>query len=237
MTEQRHPREGLALISTQWASITDPMRFVLRYAPAIRGYLHHLLPQPADVDEVLQEIMVNVVERGFEPARIQRGRFRDYLIATVRYSALRNLRRKKARQLSDEQAEGLQAPEATSRQDDEWLAGWRQCLLDLAWAELESKQRRSPGNRYYTTLKLATDHPEATSTELAAMVEKKPPLTATAFRKQLSRARTAFARAVIDEIQKTLEKPTQEAVFEELADVKLLEYVRPYLKGLSGFSG
>jgi RNA polymerase sigma factor (sigma-70 family) len=231
MMERKQPREGLALISTQWPSITDPMKFVLRYAPAIRGYLHHLLPQAADVDEVLQEIMLNVVERGFEPARISRGRFRDYLIATVRYSALRNLRRKKTRQLSDEQAEGLQAPEAVSREDDDWLAGWRQCLLDWAWAALESKQRQSPGNRYYTILKLATDHPEATSKQLAARVGAKSPLAAAAFRKQLSRARTAFARALVDEVERTLEKPTQGAVFEELADVGLLEYVRPYLNG------
>jgi hypothetical protein len=230
MTERKHPREGLALISTQWPSITDPMKFVLRYAPAIRVYLHHLLPQAADVDEVLQEIMLNVVERGFEPARIQRGRFRDYLIATVRYSALRNLRRKKARQLSDEQAAALQAPEVVAREDAQWVADWRQCLLDWAWAALEGKQRQSPGNRYYTILKLATEHPEATSTSLAARVQAVPRLSTVAFRKQLSRARTAFARALVDEVERTLENPTPAAVQDELADMGLLEYVRPYLK-------
>ena len=230
MTDLQQPPESLALISTHWPLITDPMKFVLRYAPAIRGYLQVLLPQPADVDEVIQEILLGVLERGFTPDRVRRGRFRDYLIATVRYSAWRNLRRKKARQLSAEQAAGLQAPEQAAREEAEWLADWRQCLLDWAWATLECKQRQSPGNWHYTALKLTTDHPNADSKLLAAQVAADPPLSAVAFRKQLSRARAAFARALVGEVERTLEKPTPEAVVEELAEVGLLEYVRPYLK-------
>jgi hypothetical protein len=210
--------------------ITDPTKFVLRYATAIRGYLQALLPQSADVDEVAQEIVLGVLERGFTPARVRRGRFRDYLIATVRYSAWRHLRRKKARLLSDEQAAGLPAPEAAARAEASHLADWRQCLLDWAWATLESRQRRSPGNWYYTVLKLTAEHPDADSTQLAAQVPADPPLSAGAFRKQLSRARMAFARALVDEVERTLEDPTPEAVMEELADLGLLEWMRPYLK-------
>jgi DNA-directed RNA polymerase specialized sigma24 family protein len=222
----RQVGEGLALISTHWPQISDPVKFVLRYAPAIRGYLHVLLPQPADVDEVLQEILLGVLERGFTPDRVRRGRFRDYLIATVRYSAWRSLRRRKARPLSAEQVEGLRAPELAAA----WFADWRQCLLDWAWATLESKQRQSRGNWHYTVLKLTTDLPDADSKTLAAQVPADPPLSPAAFRKQLSRARAAFARALVDEIERTIERPTPEAVMEELAEVGLLEYVRPYLK-------
>jgi DNA-directed RNA polymerase specialized sigma24 family protein len=163
VADLRQPREGLALISTHWPLVTDPMKFVLRYAPAIRGYLEALLPSPADVDEVLQDFLLNVVQRGFTPERVRRGRFRDYLIATVRYRAWRCLRRKKPRPLSAEQAEQLQAPEEAPPDDAEWLAGWRQCLLDRAWETLEGKQRQSPGNWHYTALKLTTDHPDADS--------------------------------------------------------------------------
>lgn len=229
MADRKKPRKGLALISTHWPSITDPMQFVLRYAPAIRGYLHILLPQPADVDEVLQEILLGVLERGFTPNRVRRGRFRDYLIATVRYSAWRHRRRKKAQPLTDEQADGLKAPPASKQEDAEWLADWRQCLLDWAWAKLEVKQRQSPGNWHYSILKLTRDYPKAHSKILAAQVPASPPLSAAAFRKQLSRARAAFARALVAEVERTLENPTPEAVLEELAEVELLEYVRPYL--------
>lgn len=221
--------KGLAYISTHWPSITDPMTFVLRYAPAIRSYLQILLPQPADVDEVLQEILLNVLERGFTPDRVQRGRFRDYLIATVRYSAWRNRRRKRALQLSAEQANRLLSPKDAASDDAQWLADWRQCLLDWAWTTLELKQRRSRGNWHYTVLKLTTDYPDADSKVLAARVRAKPPLSPAAFRKQLSRARAAFAQALVEEVERTLEKPTPAAVLEELADVGLLEYVRPYL--------
>ena len=227
--DQRQPREGLALISTHWPLITEPSKFVLRYAPAIRGYLQILLPRSADVDEVLQDFLLSVVERGFTPDRIHRGRFRDYLIATVRYRAWRWLRRKQPRLLEAEQAERLQAPKEASPEDADWLTGWRQCLLDRAWQTLEFKQRLSPGNWHYTALKLKTDHPDADSRTLAALVAATPPLSATSFRKQLSRARAAFARALVDEIERTLENPTPETVMEELADVGLLEYVRPYL--------
>src|SRR5262249_27637687 len=103
VADPSQPRDSRSLISTHWAWVTDPMKFVLRYAPAIRGYLRVLLPPPADVDEVLQDFLLSVVERGFTPDRV-RGRFRDYLIATVRYRARRYLRRKKPRLLSAEQA-------------------------------------------------------------------------------------------------------------------------------------
>src|SRR4051812_50174451 len=105
------------------------MKFVLRYAPAIRGYLQALLPQPADVDEVLQEFLLSVLEHGFRPERVRRGRFRDYLIATVRYCAWRYLRRKKPRPLSAEQAEGLRAPAEAAPEDAEWLPDRRENLL------------------------------------------------------------------------------------------------------------
>src|SRR5947199_127989 len=81
---------------------------------------------------------------------------------------------------------------------------------------------QSPGNWHYTVLRLTTDHPNADSKLLAAQIAADPPLSAAAFRKQLSRARAAFARALVDEVERTLEKPTPEAVLEELAEVGLL---------------
>jgi hypothetical protein len=234
LTDVRQLPESLTLISTHWPLITDPVKFVLRYAPAIRKYLQVLLSQSADVDEVVQEILLNVLERGFTPDRVRRGRFRDYLIATVRYSAWRSRRRKKALELSAEHAETLQAPAEVSTVETEWLLDWRQCLLDWAWSTIEVRQRRSRCNWHYTILKLSTDHPDIGSKQLAARVPSAPPLSAVAFRKQLSRARAAFARALVDEVERTLQKPTPQTVMEELAELGLLAYVRPYLKSRDG---
>lgn len=227
MAELRQPDETLALISTHWPSITDPVKFVMRYSPAIRCYLQVLLPPSSDVDEVLQEFLVVVLERGFSPERVSRGRFRDYLIATVRYHAWRHVRRRRPRPLSDEEAGRLEAPAAMS--GTEWIAGWRQCLLERAWEAVELRERQSPGNWHYTVLKLTTDSPDADSKELAARMDVEPPMTPAAFRKQLSRARAAFARALVEEVGKTFDNPTPEAIVEELAEVGLLEFVRPYL--------
>ena len=44
-----------------------------------------------DADEVLQELLVWVTERGFAGADPARGRFRDYLRAAVRNAAFRHL--------------------------------------------------------------------------------------------------------------------------------------------------
>jgi hypothetical protein len=226
----RRPRADLAHISTHWPEVTNPMRFVLRYAPAIDGYLRALLPRSADVEEVLQDFLLAVVERGFTPDRVRRGRFRDYLIAAVRYHAWRWLRRKRPRPLQPAEADGLAAPAEALPEEAEWLPRWRRGLLDRAWEALEARQRRSPGNWHYTALKLTVDHPGAASADLAARVPADPPLTPPAFRKQLSRARAAFARILFEEVAQALEDPTPEAVLEELAEVGLLEYVRPYLQ-------
>jgi hypothetical protein len=233
VSDPKQSHVSLASISTHWPTISDPVKFVLRYSPAIRGYLRVLLPQPADIDEVLQEILLSVFEQGLSPDRVRRGRFRDYLIAAVRYRAWRYRGRKQPRSLDQEQAQELQAPPQFAAHDGEWgewLAGWRQCLLDRALDTLERNERQSPGNWHYTVLKLSTENPDATSKTLAPRVEADPPLTAAAFRKQLSRARIAFARALCEEVERTLDVPTPEAVLEELADIGLLAYVRPYLK-------
>ncbi len=101
--------------------------------------------------------------------------------------------------------------------------------MDRAWETLEFKQRHTPDNWHYTALKLTTDYPDADSKTLAARVGARPPLTAAAFRKQLSRAREAFARALVDDVEHTLEAPSPDKVLDDLAELGLLKYVRPYL--------
>jgi hypothetical protein len=231
MAKVKKATESLADITTEWSVINDTTSFVSRYAPAIHGYLQALLPASADVEEILQDFLVSVVEGGFKPANVRGGRFRDYLIAAVRYRAWRWLRRKRLQPLTPEFADGLMAAEQVESGQAEWLAGWRQCLLDRAWRKLEFKQQHTRGNWHFAVLKLKADHPQATSEDLAAKVGAKPPLSAPAFRKQLSRARAAFGLALIVEVERTLDNPMPEAVLEELAELGLLVYVRPYFDG------
>lgn len=50
-----------------------------------------------------------------------------------------------------------------------------------------------------------------------------------AFRKQVSRARRLFAELIVAETSRTLGDPTPLKVEEELIDIGVMKYVRPYL--------
>ena len=62
------PRE-LKLISTHSTALSTPSRFVIRYGAAVRMYLRALLPTQDDADEVEQEFLLQVVEKGLARMR------------------------------------------------------------------------------------------------------------------------------------------------------------------------
>ena len=116
-----------------------------RYHDAVTRYIHLKVRDKHLADEVLQEFWTKLLTGKLAGADRTKGRFRDYLIAMVRYHAWRYLRKKRPKPLSDEQAERLQAPEEPAPEDAEWLDGWRQCLLDRAWDALMRSQFPTPG--------------------------------------------------------------------------------------------
>lgn len=225
------PKSALDQISTRWGAIKDPVRFLMRYGPAIRKYLDALLKNVHDAEEVSQDFLVRVLEHGFASADPDRGRFRDYLKRAVRNAAFTRLRKRDTSVADEGVLATLAAEELLQAADEEFLADWRRCLLDRTWRALESHQRRSPGNLFYTALRLTVDHPEDDSEALAARASAfaGKPVRADAFRKQLSRARQTFARLLIAEVTQTLEQPTPEMLVEELVELGLMEYVRDYL--------
>jgi RNA polymerase sigma factor (sigma-70 family) len=225
----RPPAPGLDQISTRWRLITDPEQFVLRYAPAIHKYLEALLKNAHDAEEVAQDFLLRSLQKGFVPPAELRGRFRDYLKVAVRNTALNHLRRKKPSRAAGPLDQAADAePDAAER---EWLAEWQRCVLDRAWQALDSHQGRSPGNLFYTVLRLSADHPQDDSATLAARATALAgrPLRADAFRKQLSRARRLFAELLVKEVALTLETATPGQVEEELSELGLLPYVRDFL--------
>jgi RNA polymerase sigma-70 factor (ECF subfamily) len=216
----------LEQISTRWPSITDPARFVLRYAPAIRRYLGAVLRDPDAVDEVTQDFLVNALQRRFDAGAV-RGRFRHYLKAALRNAAATYWRR-----LPPASQAAAAEPAAEDPAGERvWLDDWRRCLLERAWDALEARQRAAPDSLCYAALRLTADHPDEDSAALAARAAALcgRPVRPDAFRKQLSRARRLFARLLAAEAARTLEDPTPALVEEELADLGLLVHVRPYL--------
>ena len=68
------PLAGLRLdrISTHMTTLQDAERFVMRYGKAIRGYVTAILRDPAEGEEVVQELILGL----FAAAGQRRGRAR-----------------------------------------------------------------------------------------------------------------------------------------------------------------
>jgi RNA polymerase sigma-70 factor (ECF subfamily) len=236
MAKRSRPDSGSAHaldeISTRWPLIHDPVQFVLRYAPAIRKYLEALLHNSHDAEEVAQDFLLKGILRGFVLTTQLRGRFRYYLKTAVRNAALTHLQRHKPdsaggvdpAHLADPRDEQIQA-------EEDWVAEWRRCVIARAMQALDYHQQQTPDNLFYTVVRLSLDYPDEDSTALAALASAAAgrSIQAPAFRKQLSRARRRFAELLVAEVTQTLEQPTPEQIEEELSEVGLLSYVRPYL--------
>ena len=227
------PRSMLEQISTCWPSLGDPVRFVMRYAPAIRRYVAAIVPNEHDAEEVTQDFLVKVLEQGFRPENVSRGRFRDYLRGAVRHVAIDHLRRRRPELPGGAMLDQLSQTDPARQADRAFTAEWRQCLLNRAWQALESQQRQSPGSVDHTVLKIHVDHPGLDSPGQAELLSRElgRAVRADAFRKQLSRARQSFAEHLVTELRKTLQSPTREAIDDELADLELRDYVAGYLAG------
>src|SRR5262245_12248777 len=176
--------ENLDLISTHWSALRDSNRFLIRYAQAVRSYLLALLGNADDADDVAHDFFVRVIERGFEHADPQRGRFRDYLKIAVRNAGLSHLRRKQGQPRTVDALPST-VPDPEGAADRAWLREWQACVLERAWRALERHQRASPDNRSHTVLRMQTDHPEDDSRALAdrVAVASGRPLSAEAYRK------------------------------------------------------
>src|SRR5262249_29220929 len=123
------PPSRLEQISTHWPLIGDPLRFVLRYAPAIRRYLGAIVRNDHDADAVAQASVAGWPQKGPAPPQLTRGRFRDYLRSAVRNAALTHLRRKRPEQVAPALLESLAAPAAEDEAERQWRDGWRGSLL------------------------------------------------------------------------------------------------------------
>lgn len=223
------PKSMLEQISTCWPMIHNPVQFVMRYARAIHKYGAAIVRDPHEAEEVAQNFLVKVLDQGFCPENVSRGRFRDYLKAAVRYVAIGHLRKRRPEQLSENDLASLaqESPEA----EQEWQQQWRDCLLERVWQGLETFQSHKQGNIYYLVLRQFTTQPEESSAAHAERLSQslRKPIRPDAFRQLLHRARRQFAILLIEEVRRTLQTPTAEAVELELIDLELMSYVRDFL--------
>jgi DNA-directed RNA polymerase specialized sigma24 family protein len=253
------PKLRLDQITTVWSLLTDPAKFIMRYAPAIQRYFQAMIPNRHDAEEAIQDFLVRVMQNGFVNADSQRGRFRDYLRTAVRHAALAQWRRRTSERGRGRGRDGYGGPgmgaeggeaspaaatvastasaamEGQDAMEREWVEEWRRCVLDRAWRALERYETRSSatgrGMLPHTTLRLVIEHPDEDSKALAARAASLTgqAMSADTFRQRLSRARRVFARLLVQEVAETLQRPTPGAVEDELIDLGLMPYVAQYL--------
>jgi len=234
------PLVGIRLdqISTHVATLQDAERFVVRYGNAVRGYLTAILRNSEDAEEVMQDILLNLLNRGgvdaVWPAASGAGRFRDYLKVIARNASLSFLR-KKGRHTNAELMPEIHADPSTtdSAADIAMTSEWQACLLKKVWRELEQHERKSPGNLCHTCLRVYTEFPDEESPDQARIASERAGrvLTPEAFRKQVSRARRLMAECILMEVARGVVPPTADAVEAELHALGLWDRVHEYLPG------
>ncbi len=204
-----------------------------RYQNLVRRYLAGALRQERNareaVDECFQEFGLRVLRGAFKGAAPERGRFRDYLW-TCLANLVNDYHRKRRRELEPLEDREPAAEEERPVSEQEFLAMWREELVARALRALEAHERQT-GQWLYAVLKLKMEHPQLRSEQLAERLAPAvgKPLTAEWARKRLFLARGKLAALLLDEVRQSLREPTDEQVYEELADLGLLEYCRSAL--------
>jgi RNA polymerase sigma factor (sigma-70 family) len=238
--------ERLSQIQTLWSVVhrahagdardvrTAQERLLSTYAGAIRRYLLAALRSEDAADEVLQEFSLRFVRGDFQNVDPERGRFRSFLKTCLYHLIVDHQRRQRRAGLAiadPEQLAAVPAPESDPETDAAFLRSWREDLLGRAWKQLKEDQR-STGKPYHSVLMARAEHPELSSTELAALLAERlqRDMTPNNLRVMLHRARELFAGFLLQAVMDSLPETRRELIEEELIELQLLDYCRAALE-------
>ena len=172
------------------------------------------------------------VRGDFHKASPEIGRFRTF-IRTVLYRQIADYYRKRKRQGNvqlDVQAFEPQADVDEDSQDEKFAQVWRDEMLKKAWDALYELETET-GKPWYSVLQLRVRNPELRSNDLAREMgeQLEKPISSANVRVLLHRAREKFSVLLIESISNSLESNSADAIEEELAELKLLEYCQASL--------
>jgi RNA polymerase sigma-70 factor (ECF subfamily) len=227
MVFQAHQQEGDRGVSAQ-------RQLLLRYYGAVFRYLVGIVRNPATAEELAQEFAVRFMRGDFKNADPQRGRFRDFLKTAVRHLAIDHFNaQKKERQKGPVPlpTDGFEPPAREDGDDSAFVQSWREELMAQAWEALHRFEEQS-GTPHYTVLRYKTEHPEARSAQMAAVLGPRlgKTFTEATMRQMLHRAREKFAALLLDEVIRSLQTAETDRVEQELVELRLLEYCKPALR-------
>jgi RNA polymerase sigma-70 factor (ECF subfamily) len=227
----------LSAITTNWeeviaargdASGSTRNQILIRYAACAYKYILQAARNADLADDLSQEFALRFVRGDYRHADPTKGRFRDYLRASLRNLVTDYYRKNKDLALSAAVAERLpdeQMVDQLADLDREFQQNWREHVLGLAWEALRQSDS-SRSNDYFTVLKFRSLHPDASSKEMADQlsVQLGQAVSPEWVRKKISRARQKFAELLASEVRHSLSDKSEEAIREELASLGLLKY-------------
>jgi RNA polymerase sigma factor (sigma-70 family) len=207
---------------------------VQRYCGAVYRYLLGALRDSHAADDLAQEFALRLVRGDFQRADPQRGRFRDFLKTALYHLIVDHHRRQSGRHRS--LVPGMPEPSVEPSENDvdqEFLARWREELLNQTWEALARAEQQT-GQPFYTLLRYRAEHPRARSAEMAALFQQQlqRPFTPESVRQILHRARERFADLLLEEVAHSLETSAIDRLEQELIDLDLLTYCRQALDRL-----
>jgi RNA polymerase sigma-70 factor (ECF subfamily) len=237
--------ERLSQIQTLWSVVqrahADDLqlvrpaqeRLLSTYTGAIRRYLRAALRSDDAADDVLQEFSLRFVRGDFQNVNPERGRFRSFL-KTCLYHLIVDYQRRQKRggvALPDDNQLAAAAVASEPESDSAFLRSWREDLLGRAWKKLEDDER-STGKPYHTVLRVRTEFPEHSSTQLAEVMTERlgREITSANVRVLLHRARELFAEFLLNAVIDSLPDSRRDLLEEELIELQLLDYCRAALE-------
>ncbi|HJZ90890.1 MAG TPA: sigma factor [Gemmataceae bacterium] len=239
-----HTPDRLSQISTMWTALVrahvgeaDEDRRLLaglieRYQGAAYRYLTAATGDPDAAAELYQEFAVRFLRGDFRRATPDRGRFRDYLRATLINLVRRRPGVSGRRPAADVDPDKLPAADLADPADEAFLAHWRESLLDCAWKGLLAAEQAG-GPPHYTALRARADRPDAPSSDLAAWLtgRLKPvnPFTDAGVRKLLQRGREMLTDLLVAEVAASIPTRDREMLAQELIDLGFYAYCRKAL--------
>lgn len=238
----------LSQMSTQWTMVFqahsgDPdeahiaaSRLMCRYAGAVHRYLLKALKDPDAADELDQEFALRFLRGDFKNSDPNRGRFRDYVKRAVQNLIIDYHRRKRPGVSLDAHAiDPAGAEPGIPDFEQQFIDSWRKDLLERAWSSLEDLERNT-GQPYHTVLRTKVSHPDLTSDKLARQLSTtlKKSYTPGAVRQALQRSREKYVTYLLDEVRASLDNPSRDDLEQELIDLNLLHYCRPFMKRRDG---
>jgi RNA polymerase sigma factor (sigma-70 family) len=239
--ERNELSDRLSRISTQWTMVFQAhggstsaagiaqQELMQRYRGAVYRYLLGAVRNPDVAEDLAQEFALRLVRGDFRRADPQRGQFRAYVKTSLIHLVQDYYRARQAwpQPLSAAGEPTVQPAEVEAEAERNFLASWRQELLDRAWQALERAQPTQ-----YEALRLRAQEPDLPSPQMAEQLAAKlhQPLTADAVRKHIERAHRRFAELLVDEVAASLDSGSQQDLERELRELDLLRYCRSALE-------